>query len=164
MGGWMNKYRQIREKLYDIMVAASAFEEGGDSNNISQNMGIAMTAAVRKGGVVNVISQSIAIQKIYPKIVDLLKYADQLEQDEPVINVKQIEYIEDPVEKCCEFFYDRDTAWKEFKETMRTRYMDYVRRQSKTNTEAARFLKVHNSYVTKHIKMGDDSEDSRPDV
>lgn len=159
----MNKYRQIREKLYDIMVAASAFEEGGDSH-ISQNMGVAMTAAVRKGGVVNVISQSIAISKVYPKMIDLLRFADQLEQDESVIEVKQIEHIEDPVERCCQYFYENEIEWREFRDIMRIRYIDYVRRQSKTNAEAAKFLNVHNSYVTKHLKMEIESEDSRPDV
>lgn len=161
----MNKYRQIREKLYDILVAASTAEDNSSDPNITQNMGVAMSNAFKKGGVVNVISQNIVIQKVCPKIVDLLQFADQLEHEQAVIEVKQIEYTEDPIERCCEHLFDEDMTWKEFRKVMKERYFNHVNSRWHSSAKAALFLDVSVSLFNQTLKkIKEDYEDSRPDV
>lgn len=163
MGGWMNKIKDIKEQLYELMlIACDSVPDNGDTK-VSQNLGIAMSNAVKKGGVVNIISQNITFQKVIPKIVEIVKGVDELEYaeveyQEQVLQIehKKVEALPDPVEECCKFFYEQRFQWKEFRDTMRMRYMDYVRKQCKTNQEAARFLNVHNSYVTKNVREAQD--------
>ena len=159
----MNKIKDIKEKLYELMlVAVNSDSENGDTK-ISQKLGIAMTNAVAKGGVINLINQNISFQKVIPKIVEIVREVDRLEYEEvelisktPLIEFKEAKALPDPVEDCCKFFYEQRFQWKEFRDTMRMRYMDYVRKQCKTNQEAARFLNVHNSYVTKNVREAQD--------
>lgn len=159
----MNKIKDIKEKLYELMlVAVNSDSENGDTK-ISQKLGIAMTNAVAKGGVINLINQNISFQKVIPKIVEIVREVDRLEYEEvelisktPLIEFKEVKALPDPVEDCCKFFYEQRFQWKEFRDTMRMRYMDYVRKQCKTNQEAARFLNVHNSYVTKNVREAQD--------
>lgn len=157
----MNKYRQIREKLYDILLAASSEEDSGGNTNVTQNMGIAMTAAVRKGGVVNVISQNVVIQKVCPKVIDLLQFADKLELEDRTIEVQQIEHVKDPIEKCCDHFFEMRADWSTLRDSLKLRYFEYVRSRSRSNEQAGDFLKVSTSMVSKIMR---DYEDSRPDV
>lgn len=155
MGGWiMNSPKKIRNKLYDLLLSAcNSDTEVNEDINISQKLGVAMTNAVRKGGVVNIISQSITVHKVIPKIIEIIKDVDELEEAPcATVETLRIEHLNDPVEDCCEYFFDKRATWKEFRETTKKRYFDYARSKSRSNTEAARILNVSASMVTKSLR------------
>lgn len=166
----MNNYRDIKSKLYDLLAIACCEKEEDNGDKITQNLGISMTNAVRKGGVINIINQSITIQRIVPKVieimrsVDALEYVEPLEIEHPKAEILQIEHLQDPVEEMCEFYFKEKYTWKEFREATKLRYFDYVRRNTDSNREAARFLNVGRSYISKNLPEEEGYEDCQPDV
>ena len=118
-----------------------------------------MTNAVRRDGVTIIQNQNVQVMsRIMPLMVKALKYCDSIEHnymrflrsriksDSEVIDVSpdQLECTinekpaeeDDPVEKCCQSFFEEGVQWEDFQDEMKQRYLAYVYRQFRTKRDS----------------------------
>jgi hypothetical protein len=157
----MQPITEIKTLLLEIL--ESAFQSG--EVNATQQMGVNMTNAVKREGVVIIQNQNVEVySRIMPLMVKTIKLCDAAEsswrRQEPIEIEPQQRQLPppaknpdpDPVEACCAWLYDNHVQWQEMQEIMKARYLEYVIGRFKTKTEAAKWLGVGNTYLCKLSK------------
>ena len=147
----MNKIPEIKSLLLEIL--ESAFQ--GNDILATQQMGVNLTNAVKRDGVVIIQNQNVEVYKnIMPAMVKALRLCDAIDIEQNVEPIKQLAApVENPILECCKYFYENEVGWQEMQDAMKSRYMQYVIDRSKTKVEAAKFLKVGATYLCKLSKM-----------
>jgi hypothetical protein len=147
----------MREVLLEIL--SGAFQPS--DVNATQQMGVQMSNAVREKGVVIIQNQNVEVYaRIMPSMVKALRICDSISdsfvQVENTVGYAEhppmqlsAELVADPIEECCQHLYERGTSWKDMQRIMESRYMKHVISQCATKAEAARFLKIGPTYLSK---------------
>jgi hypothetical protein len=133
--------------------------------NATQQMGVNMSNAVKREGVVIIQNQNVEVYaRIMPSMVKMLKLCDALEvswrsqvEVVPDPQPRQIaapaeEVDADPIESCCSWLYENHVGWQDMQDLMKTRYLEYVIGRFRTKTEAAKWLGVGTTYLSKLSK------------
>lgn len=125
---------ELRDILYSILTSDDA-DNNGVSQSITQQLGVAVSNAMRKEKSINVIQvQAVVNQKIINKVIDALKLLDsgpeliQAEDEVKLIDV-QPEYIEEEKPKyestivdLIDDSLDKKVTLNDFKESIGERY------------------------------------------
>jgi hypothetical protein len=120
-----------------------------------QQMGVNMSAAVKREGVVIIQNQNVeVVTRIIPLLVKALKLCDKLEivDRQPVIEIPQEIPISNPVEACCSLMYKNNMNWEDMQDFMRIEYLKYVLSRYRTKVEASKMLGVGVTYLSKLSK------------
>lgn len=138
--------------------------QGGEVQ-ATQQMGVNMSNAVKREGVVIIQNQNVEVYaRIMPSMVKMLKLCDALEagwRSQAVIDLKPQQKElpppvddddTDPIDACCSWLYDNHTQWQDMQDLMKARYLEYVIGRFRTKTEAARWLGVGSTYLCKLSK------------
>jgi hypothetical protein len=157
----MQMVAELKALVLEIM--ESAFQ-GGDVH-ATQQMGINMSNAVKREGVVIIQNQNVEVYaRIMPSMVKMLKLCDALEsswrsQIEITVDPQQRQLpppaaddAADPVDACCSWLFENRVKWQDMQDLMKARYLEYVVDRSKTKTEAARWLGVGSTYLCRLSK------------
>lgn len=145
-------------KLVLLQILEDIFQ---DNSNIqaTQQMGVQLSNAVKREGVVIIQNQNIEIfSKMMPLMVKAIKICDALESRTIVIEeVKKLpEPIDmnsiDPVGDCCNWLYENRFKWISMQDLMKARYLEFVMDKFKTKIEAAKWLGVGSTYLCKLSK------------
>jgi hypothetical protein len=150
-------------KMLLLEVLESAFQNG--DVHATQQMGVNMSNAVKREGVVIIQNQNVEVlARIMPSMVKTLKLCDAMEsswrsQDAITIAPQQAqlpppkdEDDTDPIDACCAWLYENRLQWQDMQDLMKTRYLEYVINRSRTKTEAAKWLGVGSTYLSKLSK------------
>ena len=171
----MKDLTDLKNKLYEILLCAS---NGGDDRDIkiNQQLGVSITKAAQRDGGISIIQlQSAHIHNITETVVEALKVVDVLEFtilkepvliDVPAIEHKpvesepiEIEVKQDPMEGLCEHLYRKRVGWKEMQSFVKEKYLKFVLERQPTRNDAAKFLGVQKTYLSK--MSGGKSDDKR---
>jgi hypothetical protein len=138
--------------------------QGGEVQ-ATQQMGVNMSNAVKREGVVIIQNQNVEVYaRIMPSMVKMLKLCDALEagwRNQAVIDLKPQQKElpppvddddTDPIDACCSWLYDNHIQWQDMQDLMKARYLEYVIGRFRTKTEAARWLGVGSTYLCKLSK------------
>ena len=130
--------------------------------NATQQMGVNISNAVRKEGVVIIQNQSVEVYaRIVPAVVKAIKMCDLIQQEKTHMISYQpepaIEITADAIELCCKQLYDSETKWQDMQDVIKKRYLEYVVSKFPTKTMAAKWLGVGPTYLCKLTK-GDKNE------
>ncbi|HSN23148.1 MAG TPA: hypothetical protein VLS45_03120 [Methylomicrobium sp.] len=138
--------------------------QGGEVQ-ATQQMGVNMSNAVKREGVVIIQNQNVEVYaRIMPSMVKMLKLCDALEagwRSQAVIDLKPQQKElpppvddddTDPIDACCSWLYDNHIQWQDMQDLMKARYLEYVIGRFRTKTEAARWLGVGSTYLCKLSK------------
>ena len=123
----------------------------------TQQMGVNMSNAVKKEGVVIIQNQNVEVYaRIVPAVVKAIKMCDLVQQEQTHMISYQpepvIEVTTDPIEACCKQLYDSETKWQDMQDVMKKRYLGYVVSKFPTKTMAAKWLGVGPTYLCKLTK------------
>jgi hypothetical protein len=131
----------------------------------TQQMGVNMSNAVKREGVVIIQNQNVEVlARIMPTMVKTLKLCDAMESSwrshaaiEREPQQKQLpppvnDDDTDPIETCCSWLYENHINWQNMQDLMKARYLEYVISRFKTKTEAAKWLGVGSTYLCKLSK------------
>jgi hypothetical protein len=152
---------ELKALILDML--EGAFQ--GSDVNATQQMGVNMSNAVKREGVVIIQNQNVEVYaRIMPSMVKMLKLCDALE----VSSRSQIEVVQDPqhrqipapaakvdadpIDACCSWLYENHVGWQDMQDLMKTRYLEYVITRFRTKTEAAKWLGVGSTYLSKLSK------------
>ena len=120
--------------------------------NATQQLGVQLSNTVKRDGVVIIQNQNVEVYaKIMPSMVKALRLCDSFEViNEPlqIENVK-VEDAREPLQIICEWFFSNKYKWKDMQETINTSYLSYLVNQFHTKKEAADFLNVGSTYLSK---------------
>jgi len=157
----MQTIAEIKMLLLEIL--ESAFQSG--DVNATQQMGVNMTNAVKREGVVIIQNQNVEVYaRIMPLMVKTLKLCDavesswrgqasiELEPQQKQLPLPADDDDPDPIEACCSWLYDNHIQWQDMQDLMKARYLEYVIGRFKTKTEAAKWLGVGSTYLCKLSK------------
>ena len=157
----MQMIAELKTLLLEIL--ESAFQNG--DVHATQQMGVNMSNAVKREGVVIIQNQNVEVlARIMPSMVKTLKLCDAMESSwrsqteitigpqRPQLPPPGEEDDTDPVDACCSWLYENHTTWQEMQELMKARYLEYVINRFKTKTEAAKWLGVGSTYLSKLSK------------
>jgi len=138
--------------------------QGGEVQ-ATQQMGVNMSNAVKREGVVIIQNQNVEVYaRIMPSMVKMLKLCDALEsgwrsQALTELKPQPKELLPpadtddtDPIDACCSWLYDNHIKWQDMQDLMKARYLEYVVGRFRTKTEAARWLGVGSTYLCKLTK------------
>jgi hypothetical protein len=153
----------VELKALILEILESAFQNGDVS--AVQQMGVSMTNAVKREGVVIIQNQNVEVYaRIMPLMVKMLRLCDAIELNwrsqaeiEPAPQPKQLlspakDGCLDPVEACCSWLYQNHIQWQDMQDLIKARYLDFVVGQFKTKAEAAKWLGVGSTYLCKLSK------------
>jgi hypothetical protein len=157
----MHTLAELKVILLEIL--ESAFQ--GGEVQATQQMGVSLSNAVRREGVVIVQNQNVEVYaRIMPSMVKALKLCDAMEsswrnqieiridpQPQP-LPAPAADDDEDPIEACCSWLFENEFNWQDMQELMKARYLEYVMGQFKTKTDAAKWLGIGNTYLCKLSK------------
>jgi hypothetical protein len=165
----MQMLADLKTLILEIM---ESMFQGGDVH-ATQQMGINMTNAVKREGVLIIQNQNVEVYaRIMPSMVKMLKLCDAIEsswRSQVGIRVepepKQLpppakENDTDPIDACCAWLFENHVKWQDMQDLMRARYLDYVIDRSKTKTEAARWLGGGSTYLCRLSKTAIPALDS----
>ena len=157
----MQMVAELKALVLEMMESAFL---GGDVH-ATQQMGINMSNAVKREGVVIIQNQNVEVYaRIMPSMVKMLRLCDAIEsswhsQAEITLDPqpKQLpppaeEDDADPIDACCSWLFENHVQWQDMQDLMKARYLEYVIDRSKTKTEAARWLGVGNTYLCRLSK------------
>lgn len=149
----------LKPVLYELLTNA-CMQDSGASGEITQNLGVSLTNAVKREGVNIIQIQNVKLDSIVPQIVVALKMVDQLVQRE-AITVKQIEMKEeeveakaiehvpkdvdddtDPIEELCDFMYEQKMNWNKVSDLIKVRYVEFLKGKVGNTKKAMEFLEV----------------------
>lgn len=85
---------EIRQKLYDILTADD--EDRPSPINATQNMGVAMSNAIKKEGVTIIQMQNVVSKTIIHHVTEALRLLDTMELEQRIIEVEEAEVDEVP--------------------------------------------------------------------
>jgi hypothetical protein len=150
----MQPSQEIRSILFDIL--EQAFQPPDVS--ATQQMGVQLSNAVKREGVVIIQNQNVEVYaRIVPSILRAIRLCDQPDviTHEPL----QIEAStdEDPLEKACEWMFKRGYKWEIAQDAFRNHYLSCVVDHFKTKREAAQFLGMGPTYLSKKTNERKDS-------
>jgi hypothetical protein len=147
-------------KALVLEMLEGAFQSG--DVQATQQMGVNMTNAVKREGVVIIQNQNVEVYaRIMPSMVKMLKLCDSLEshwRSQAVIELtpqqNQLpppadDADTDPIEGCCAWLFENHFKWQDMQDLMKSRYLEYVIGRFKTKTEAAKWLGVGSTYLCK---------------
>jgi hypothetical protein len=164
---------ELKATLFEVLETGT---QQGPEITATQQLGIQMTNAARRDGVTIIQNQNVQVMsRIMPLMVKALKYCDSIEHNymrllrsriksdpevidvspdqlDCMINDKPVEE-DDPIEKCCQHFFERGVQWEDFQDQMKQRYLAYVYRQYRTKKETAQRLKIGETYMIKLSKQ-----------
>jgi hypothetical protein len=157
----MHTLAELKVILLEIL--ESAFQ--GGEVQATQQMGVSLSNAVRREGVVIVQNQNVEVYaRIMPSMVKALKLCDAMEsswrnqigiridpQPQP-LPAPTADDDADPIEACCSWLFENEFNWQDMQELMKARYLEYVMGQFKTKTDAAKWLGIGNTYLCKLSK------------
>jgi hypothetical protein len=154
----MNSVAAIKDLVLEMM--ESAFQ--APDINATQQMGVNMSNAVKRDGVVIIQNQNVEVLgRLMPQMIKVLKICDSI----PAIDITPralppppIEVDEDPIEECCRWMFERKTKWQDMQDMLKERYLEYVVSKFKTKTEAAKMLGVGSTYLCKLTKPKEDAQ------
>ena len=146
----------LKQLLFSIL--ESAYQTPDIS--ATQQMGVSMSNTVKKDGVVIIQNQNVEVYaRIVPAVVKALKMCDAIQ----VPNVSEVIEIEhnpvDPITACCEYFYSNEVKWQDMQESMKKHYLEYVVGKFHTKSEAAKWLEIGPTYLSKLTKTKGESND-----
>jgi hypothetical protein len=152
----MQTAAQLKELVLDMM--ESAFQSG-DVKAVQQ-MGVSLSTAVKREGVTIIQNQHVEVMaRLMPLMIKALKVCDDLDvptrssasvQIEPAGECRRTPGpAPDPIEDCCSWLYENRIGWQQMQELMRARYLEHVTSRFRTKKEAARWLGVGNTYLSK---------------
>lgn len=157
----MQMLAELKALVLEIM--ESAFQ-GGDVH-ATQQMGINMSNAVKREGVVIIQNQNVEVYaRIMPSMVKMLRLCDALESSwhnriEVTVAPHQKQLPPpaeaddaDPIDACCSWMFENRVKWQDMQDLMKSRYLEYVIDRSKTKTEAAKWLGVGSTYLCRLSK------------
>jgi hypothetical protein len=157
----MQMVADLKALVLEIM--ESAFQSG--DVHATQQMGINMSNAVKREGVVIIQNQNVEVYaRIMPSMVKMLRLCDAIEsnwhnQIEVTVEPHQRQLPPpvdaedaDPVDACCSWMFENRVKWQDMQDLMKARYLEYVIDRSKTKTEAAKWLGVGSTYLCKLSK------------
>ncbi|MFO7708482.1 MAG: hypothetical protein R6V84_09950 [Desulfobacterales bacterium] len=146
-------------KMLLLEILESAFQ--GADVHATQQMGVSMSNAVKREGVVIIQNQNVEVYaRIMPLMVKTLKLCDAVETNRLSKEAVEIEPQQkqlpppatddsDPIESCCAWLYDNHITWQAMQDLMKARYLEYVIGRFKTKAEAAKWLGVGSTYLSK---------------
>jgi len=124
----------------------------------TQQMGVNMSNAVKRDGVVIIQNQNVEVYaRIMPSMVKALRLCDSFEpavaiayeppklEQGPIVDAE----YSNPVDAVCEWMYSKAINWERANELIRESYLRYVCNHFKTKREAAEFLGVGATYLSK---------------
>lgn len=148
----------LKQLLFSIL--ESAYQTSDIT--ATQQMGVNMSNAVKREGVVIIQNQNVEVYaRIVPAVVKAIKMCDAIQQEPPPLISYQPEPIvdaipqlddPDPLEKACEWMFKRGYKWEIAQDAFRNHYLSCVVDQFKTKREAAEFLGVGSTYLSKLTK------------
>jgi hypothetical protein len=157
----MQAIADLKALLLEIL--ENAFQDG--DVHATQQMGVNMSNAVKREGVVIIQNQNVEVlARIMPSMVKTLKLCDAMESNwrsqgaitidsqQPQLPPPKDEDDRDPIEACCAWLYENRIQWQDMQDLMKTRYLEYVINRSRTKTEAAKWLGVGSTYLSKLSK------------
>lgn len=131
----------------------------------TQQMGVNISNAVKKDGVVIIQNQNLEIYaRIMPLMVKALRTCDILEAQQKTIVIEKKELPPpepillpeetdtDPIEDCCSWFFENNIKYTDMLDLMKKRYLDYVVGKTATKKEAAQRLDIGATYLSKLTK------------
>lgn len=146
-------------KALVLEMLEGAFQEG--QTQLTQQMGVNLTNAVRREGVVIIQNQNVEVYaRIMPSMVKMLKLCDALESNCRRQAAVEIEALPEPlpapgeddadvIDACCAWLYENHFNWQDMQELMKARYLEYVISRFRTKAEAAKWLGVGSTYLSK---------------
>jgi hypothetical protein len=148
----MNSVAAIKDLVLQMM--ESAFQ--APDINATQQMGVNMSNAVKREGVVIIQNQNVEVLgRLMPQMIKVLKICDSI----PTIDITPralppppIEIDDDPIEACCQWMFENNINWDDMQDLIKDRYLKYVVSKFKTKTEAAKMLGVGATYLCKLTK------------
>jgi hypothetical protein len=157
----MQAIANLKALLLEILESASQNRDV----HATQQMGVNMSNAVRREGVVIIQNQNVEVlARIMPPMVKTLKLCDAMEsswRSQAAIELepqqKQLptpvdDDDTDPIEACCSWLYENHINWQSMQDLMKARYLEYVIGRFKTKTEAAKWLGIGSTYLCKLSK------------
>ena len=162
----MNEVSQMKDLLLEILTDAYQVPD----IQATQNMGVSMTNSMKREGVTIIQNQSVEVlARIMSPLVRAIKPCDVLSLKQetvvlpslppPAPEPLQIEApTKEPVEAFCEWLYDRRTKWKEMQNITKEAYKAYVISRHKTKADAAKWLGIQVTYLSK-ISKGKEKDD-----
>ena len=137
---------ELKALLFSIL--ESAYKES--DVNITQQLGVQMSNAVKKDGVVIIQNQNVEIYaRIVPQLIKAIKMCDAV-QHEQIPDAIQIEQAPvNAITECCKYFYINDTKWVAMQEIMKHQYLEYVTGRFQTKAAAAKWLGIGSTYLSK---------------
>jgi len=157
----MQMVAELKALILEMM--ESAFQSG--DVHATQQMGINMSNAVKREGVVIIQNQNVEVYaRIMPSMVKMLKLCDAMEsswrnQVEITVDPHQKQLPPpsddddaDPIDACCSWLFENHVQWQDMQDLMKARYLGYVIDRSKTKTDAAKWLGVGNTYLCRLTK------------
>jgi hypothetical protein len=120
----------------------------------TQQMGVQMSNAVKREGVVIIQNQNVEVYaRIMPSMVRALRLCDSFE---PVVEITheplqlpEARDYETILDRACEWLFVNGYKWEKAQEIFKENYLSYVVGQFKTKREAAEFLGVGATYLSK---------------
>jgi hypothetical protein len=131
----------------------------------TQQMGVQMSNAVREKGVVIIQNQNVEVMaRIGPPVLKVLRMLEEIAdkrlepvtleiQSQPQLQLAEPERMTpvDAINDACAQMFENGVNWDSMQDLMRTRYIEYVVDHFGTKREAAEFLKVGPTYLSKMI-------------
>lgn len=144
-------------KLVLLQILEDIFQDTTTNIQATQQMGVNLSNAVKREGVVIIQNQNVEIfSKMMPLMVKALKICDLIESHKinqiievPKVLPPPIEEDADPIDDCCNWLYENKLKWTAMQDLMKARYLEFVIGKFKTKNEAAKWLGVGSTYLCK---------------
>ena len=166
----VNSLTALKNIFYDIIKTPMGQKNDGElAATIQQDMRVAMTKTVQKdSNIIFLQHASIHIEKIVNSAVDGLRLIDGMAHAQllqpPPIEIKALPAPEeekdtDPIYAACSFFAARSLGLKEAQELIRQKYVEFIVQKHGTRKDAAEFLKIQRTYLSRLTNQMDVEED-----
>lgn len=163
-GNPLREYVDIRNIMLEIL--EMMFQ--APDVTATQQMGVQMSNAVREKGVVIIQNQNVEVMaRIGPPVLKVIRMLEEIADkrlepitvDPPVrlmISQETIEELKierDPYKVVCADMFNKGIKWEEMQDIMRSRYIECVIERFDTRREAAEFLGVGPTYLSKMLNQ-----------
>ena len=121
----------------------------------TQQMGVNMSNAVKRDGVVIIQHQNVEVYaRIMPSMVRALRLCDSFEPAvaiayEPMQIAEEDKDSADILDRACKWLYEHEYRWEAAQDAFKDHYLGWVVGKFKTKREAAEFLGVGATYLSK---------------
>jgi len=151
---------EMREILLSILSACYSTPDVA----ATQQLGVQLSNAVKRDGVVIIQNQSVEVySRIIPPLVDALRLCDklsfpiiQIDPQPPLqIEAQAPEPTSDILDRACRWLYENAYRWEAAQDAFKDHYLGYVVGRFKTKAEAAEFLGIGPTYLSKMTRRED---------